>query len=65
MGFTRFGNASSTYAMIDTDVRGTLHNDYTIVRKGNIVAAFLEGRFSSVVASQFQSLVGKGVSKLS
>jgi hypothetical protein len=65
MSFTHFGNASSTYAMIDRDVRGTLHYDYTIVRKGNIVAAFLEGSYPSVVASEFQSLVSKGVAKLS
>lgn len=65
MSFAHFGNASSTYAMVDSDVRGTLHYDYTIVRKGNIVAAFLEGSFPSVVASEFQSLVSKGVSRLS
>jgi hypothetical protein len=65
MIFTHFGNASSTYAMVDSDVKGTLHYDYTIVRKGNVVAAFLEGSFPSVIPSEFQSLVGKGVSKLS
>jgi hypothetical protein len=65
MSFAHFGNASSTYAMVDSDVRGTLHYDYTIVRKGNIVAAFLEGSFPSVVASEFQSLVSQGVSRLS
>jgi hypothetical protein len=65
MSFTHFGNASSTYAMTDSDVRGTLHYDYTIVRKGNVVAAFLEGSFPSVIASEFQALVGKGVAKLS
>ncbi|MGA2970605.1 MAG: hypothetical protein ABSE75_12465 [Acidimicrobiales bacterium] len=65
MSFAHFGNASSTYAMVDSDVRGTLHYDYTIVRKGNIVAAFLEGSFPSVVASEFESLVSKGVSRLS
>jgi hypothetical protein len=65
MSFAHFGNASSTYAMVDSDVRGTLHYDYTIVRKGNFVAAFLEGSFPSVVASEFQSLVSKGVSRLS
>jgi hypothetical protein len=65
MSFAHFGNASSTYTMVDSDVRGTLHYDYTIVRKGNIVAAFLEGSFPSVVASEFQSLVSKGVSRLS
>ena len=63
--FTHFGTASSTYAMVDSDVRGTLHYDYTIVRKGNVVAAFLEGSYPSVVAGEFQSLVSKGVSKLS
>jgi hypothetical protein len=65
LSFTHFGNASSTYAMVDSDVRGTLHYDYTIVRKGSVVAAFLEGSFPSVIASQFQALVGKGVAKLS
>jgi hypothetical protein len=65
MRFTHFGNASSTYAMVDSDARGTLHYDYTIVRKGNVVAAFLEGSYPSVIASEFQSLVTKGVTKLS
>jgi hypothetical protein len=65
MSFAHFGNASSTYAMTDSDVRGTLHYDYTIVRKGNVVAAFLEGSFPSVVASEYQTLVHAGVSKLS
>jgi hypothetical protein len=51
--------------MVNSDVRGTLHYDYTIVRKGNVVAAFLEGSFPSVVASEFRALVGKGVAKLS
>jgi hypothetical protein len=65
MSFTHFGNASSTYAMTDSDIKGTLHYDYTIVRKGSVVAAFLEGSFPSVIPSEFQALVGKGVSKLS
>ena len=65
MAFSHFGNASSTYAMTDTDVRGTLHYDYTIVRKGAVIAAFLEGSYPSVVASEFQALVKKGVSRLS
>jgi len=65
MSFTHFGNASSTYAMVDSDVKGTLHYDYTIVRKGSVVAAFLEGSFPSVIPSEFQALVTKGVAKLS
>lgn len=47
MSFTRFGNASASYAMVDTDVRGTLRYDYTIVRKGSVIAAFLEGSYPS------------------
>jgi hypothetical protein len=65
MTFTHFGDASSTYAMVDSDVRGTLHYDYTIVRKGSVVGAFLEGSFPSVIASEFQALVEKGVARLS
>ena len=65
MSFTHFGNASSTYAMTDTDVRGTLHYDYTIGRTGSVVAAFLEGSFPAVAVTEFTSLVSKGVAKLS
>ena len=47
-----------------TDARGTLHYDYLIVRKGSVLGAFLEGSFPSVIPSEFQSLVGAGVKKL-
>jgi hypothetical protein len=65
ISFAHFGNASATYAMSLTDVRGTLPYDYLIVRKDKIVAAFLEGSYPSVVPSEFSALVSKGVAKLS
>jgi hypothetical protein len=64
MSFAHYGNASAAYAMTVTDARGTLHYDYLIVRKGPVLAAFLEGSYPEVIASEFQSLVSAGVAKL-
>jgi hypothetical protein len=64
MSFKHFGNASATYAMTVSDSRGTLHYDYLIVRKGSVLGAFLEGSYPEVIASEFQSLVGAGVKRL-
>jgi hypothetical protein len=64
MSFHHYGNASAAYAMTVSDSRGTLHYDYLIVRKGTVVAAFLEGSYPEVIPSEFQSLVSDGVKKL-
>lgn len=64
MSFSHFGNASAAYAMTVSDARGTLHYDYLIVRKGIVLGAFLEGSYPEVIPSEFQSLVGAGVKKL-
>jgi hypothetical protein len=64
LSFTRYGNASAAYAMTISDARGTLHYDYLIVRKGTVLAAFLEGSYPEVIPSEFKSLVSLGVSKL-
>jgi hypothetical protein len=50
--------------MTVSDSRGTLHYDYLIVRKGSVIGAFLEGSYPEVIPSEFQSLVGAGVKKL-
>jgi hypothetical protein len=62
--FNHYGNASAAYAMTVTDSRGTLHYDYLIVRKGDVLAAFLEGSYPEVIPSEFQGLVSAGVKKL-
>ncbi len=64
MSFTHYGNASAAYAMTVSDARGTLHYDYLIVRKGAVLGAFLEGSYPDVIPSEFRSLVGVGVKKL-
>lgn len=64
MSFAHYGNASAAYAMTISDARGTLRYDYLIVRKGPILAAFLEGSYPEVIPSEFQSLVNAGVKKL-
>jgi hypothetical protein len=64
MSSARYGNASAAYAMTVSDSRGTLHYDYLIVRKGSVIGAFLEGSYPEVIPSEFQSLVGAGVKKL-
>jgi len=64
MSFKHYGNASAAYAMTVSDSRGTLHYDYLIVRKGSVLGAFLEGSYPAVIPSEFQSLVGAGVKKL-
>jgi hypothetical protein len=64
MSFTHYGNASAAYAMTVSDARGTLHYDYLIVRKGSVLAAFLEGSYPEVIPAEFQSLVDTGVKKL-
>jgi hypothetical protein len=64
MSFAHYGNASAAYAMTVSDARGTLHYDYLIVRKGSVLAAFLEGSYPEVIASEFQSLVATGVKRL-
>jgi hypothetical protein len=65
ISFTHYGTASSAFAMTLSDVRGTLHYDYLIVRKKNVIAAFLEGSYPSVNTSEYQSLVILGLKKLS
>ncbi len=62
--FRRVGDASAAYAMTVTDARGTLHYYYLITRKGNVLAAFLEGSYPEVIPSEFQDLVNAGVKKL-
>jgi hypothetical protein len=62
--FKRVGNASAAYAMTITDARGTLHYYYLIVRKGSVLAAFLEGSYPEVIPREFQSLVSAGVKRL-
>jgi hypothetical protein len=62
--FRRVGDASASYAMTVTDSRGTLHYYYLIVRKGSVLAAFLEGSYPEVIPSEFQNLVNAGVEKL-
>jgi hypothetical protein len=64
MSFSHYGNASAAFSMTVSDARGTLHYDYLIVRKGSVLAAFLEGGYPQVIPSEFQSLVRAGVKKL-
>jgi hypothetical protein len=64
MSFSHYGNASEAYEMTVSDARGTLHYDYLIVRKGAVLAAFLEGSYPEVIPGEFQSLVSAGVKKL-
>jgi hypothetical protein len=62
--FKRVGNASAAYVMKVSDKRGTLYYDYLIVRKGSVLAAFLEGSYPDVIPTEFQDLVDAGVKKL-
>ncbi len=62
--FRRVGDASAAYAMTISDARGTLHYYYLIARKGNVLAAFLEGSYPEVIPGEFQDLVNAGVKKL-
>jgi hypothetical protein len=64
MKFTRYGNASVSYAMRLTSVHLTVSYDYVIVRKGNVIAAFLEGNIPSVSTSQFRGFIVKALAKI-
>lgn len=64
IAFSHYGNASSTYAMALTTGSLTMYYDYALVRKGNVVAALLEGTTPRVNATQFRGLIVKALAKI-
>ena len=64
MKFHRIANASSAYAMKLTDAGITLHYDYVIARKNNVVIAVLEANATSVSMVQYTGLLNKAVKKV-
>ena len=64
MSFKHVATTSAAYAIALTDVGVTLHYDYVIARKKNVVIAILEANSPSVSMSQFTGLVNRAIKKV-
>ena len=61
----RVGKASASYTATINVLGLIVRSDYVIVRKGNVIAAILEGNSPAVSTRQFDALVAKAVARLS
>ena len=64
LSMPHYGNASVSYMITLSGKHITVRSDYTIVRKGGVILALLEGNYPAVSLGQFRSFVIKAVARV-
>ena len=64
LSMPHYGNASVSYLITLSGKHITVRSDYTIVRKGGVILALLEGNYPAVSLGQFRSFVIKAVARV-